>query len=103
MDEHYASPPSMAELASRLGVSKSTFYSHFKNTCRISPKQYLMSIRMNHAVGLIRHTNATLEAIALSCGFNSVSHLSNQVKAETGLSPGSLRKIQSQESVQHSD
>jgi AraC-like DNA-binding protein len=94
LEERYVSPPNMAELASRLGVSHSSLYSHFKEIYGMSPKRYLMSIRMNHALGLIRHTNSTLETIALSCGFNSVSHLSGQVKEETGLSPGALRKYQ---------
>jgi AraC-like DNA-binding protein len=94
LEERYASPPTMAQLAARLGISQSTFYSYFRHVCGVSPKQYLMSIRMNHALGLIRHTDSTLESIAVSCGFNSVSHLSGQVKEETGLSPGALRKIQ---------
>jgi AraC-like DNA-binding protein len=101
LEESYTSPPSMAELASSLGVSHSSLYLYFKDMCGMSPKQYLMSIRMNHALGLIRHTNSTLDVIALSCGFNSASHLSGQVKDETGLSPGALRKIQNSRSMKN--
>jgi AraC-like DNA-binding protein len=91
LEEHYNDAPSVSELASLVGVSQSWLYLHFMNICGVSPKQYLQSVRMHHALGLLRHTDLTLDSIAASCGFSSVSHLSRQVKAATGLQPGALR------------
>jgi AraC-like DNA-binding protein len=91
LEERYNDPPSVSELASLVGVSHSWLYLHFTDICGVSPKQYLQSVRMKHVLDLLKYTRHTLDWIAASCGFNSVSHLSRQVKAVTGLTPGAFR------------
>lgn len=91
LEDSYNDPPSISDLAEKIGVSQSWLYLHFTSFCGVSPKQYLQSVRMKHVLDLLRNTTHTLDWIASSCGFNSVSHLSRQVKAATGVQPGALR------------
>jgi transcriptional regulator GlxA family with amidase domain len=52
---------------------------------------YLQAIRVQHALGIIRNSNLSLETVAHACGYDSASHLSRHVKRVTGQSPGALR------------
>lgn len=92
IEERYRGTVTVDALASEAGVSRSTLHAHFARIVGQSPIDYLQTIRLRHALGLLRHTTMTLETIADHCGFHSASHLSRHVKAATGSTPGALRK-----------
>lgn len=79
------------ELADELGVSTSFLRSLFVRLRGRTPIDHLQAVRVQHALALIRNSNAPLESIADVCGYDSASHLSRHVKRVTGASPGSLR------------
>ena len=79
------------ELARELGVSTSFLRSHFVRLRGRTPIAHLQAVRVQHALALIRNSNAPLESVADVCGYDSASHLSRHVKRVTGASPGSLR------------
>jgi AraC-like DNA-binding protein len=92
LEERYADTIRMSALAREIGVSRSSLYAHFATMCGQTPPDYLLSVRLRHALGLLHHSSLTLDAIAARCGFYSASHLSRHVKDATGVSPGRLRR-----------
>ena len=84
---------SIAESASRLGVSISGLRDAFHRQRQCSPVARRREIRNERAVRLLQTSTHKLEAIAELCGFDSASHLSRSIKAATGKSPGSVRTL----------
>lgn len=92
IEDRFRDSPTVAEIASEIGVSRSTLYAHFTRLRGQTPPDYLHAVRMRQALWLLRHSRLTLESVADHCGFHSASHLSRHVKSATGKSPGALRK-----------
>ena len=95
LEERYRERIRMGALAAEIGVSRSSLYTHFTELRGQTPPDYLLAVRLRHAIGLLHHSDLTLDAIAERCGFNSASHLSRHIKTATGCTPGSLRTIYS--------
>jgi AraC-like DNA-binding protein/mannose-6-phosphate isomerase-like protein (cupin superfamily) len=91
LDQHHAGPVRIADIARQVGSSPAGLRAKFVAVRGRTPSEYLQSVRLRHALGLLRNSTSTLEAIATYCGYSSASHLSRQVKAATGSSPGQLR------------
>jgi AraC-like DNA-binding protein len=91
MADHIAEPQSISEIALHLGISNSALRAYFANLRGHSPKQHQQHLRMNRALELIRASSLSLDEIALLTGYDSASHLSRQVKAASGLTPGQFR------------
>jgi AraC-like DNA-binding protein len=93
LEERYRDAPTVDELAREVGVSRSSLYAHFIGVKHQTPPEYVLAVRLRHALGLLQHSRLKLETIAQQCGFYSSSHLSRHVKAATGKTPGALRLI----------
>lgn len=91
LDQHHAEPIRIADVAKQVGASPAGLRAKFVEVRGTTPSEYLQSVRLRHALGLLRNSTSTLEAIATYCGYSSASHLSRHVKAATGRSPGQLR------------
>lgn len=91
-EEHYADPVSMVAVAESVGVSPSTLRQHFGTVLDRSPRDVLRSIRMRHALALLRTSDLPLAAVAARCGLHSASHLTREVKNEVGCTPGAWRQ-----------
>ncbi len=82
---------SLAELASVINISPTYFASLFKQATGISPHQYVIQQRVERAKLMLSRTNLTIADIALKVGFSSQSHLTQQFKRVTGLTPKQVR------------
>ncbi|WP_020575935.1 helix-turn-helix domain-containing protein [Actinopolymorpha alba] len=91
VEARFASCIRISDLADELGVSPSTLRAYFAKYRRTSLRAHLHGVRLRHALGHLRNSTLTLQAIADLTGYDSVSHLSRHVKAATGTSPGRLR------------
>ncbi|WP_161606271.1 helix-turn-helix transcriptional regulator [Microlunatus speluncae] len=91
IEQRFADRLRVADLCVELSCSPSALRSYFGRLRGISPRAYLRSVRLRHALGYLRNSTLTLQKIATLCGYDSVSHLSRHIKAETGTSPGTLR------------
>lgn len=87
MQHHYMNPIQITELAHRLGFNRSYFYSLFKKHMRVSPKQYLLNIRIARACELMKHTDLNIAEIARSTGFDDPLYFSKVFKKERLHSP----------------
>lgn len=91
LEERFATPPTIPELAAELGVSSSLLRMNFAKLRGYSPKAYLQTVRLNRVLDLIKGSSLSLEDIADLTGYDSASHLSRHVKQATGQTPGALR------------
>ncbi|MGC1528699.1 MAG: AraC family transcriptional regulator, partial [Phormidesmis sp.] len=91
MDAHLAQEIKLADLAQLLDISQFHFSRLFKQSLGISPYQYLIQQRVECAKQLLKTTDRLITDIALTCGFNSHSHLSKQFRQLTGMTPKAYR------------
>ena len=64
----------------------------FKSDIKISPLEYLISIRINHAKDMLSDFSSfPIHEIARACGFNDSYYFSKVFKKKTGLSPKKYR------------
>jgi AraC family transcriptional regulator len=82
---------SLAELASVVNISPTYFASLFKKVMGISPHQYVIKQRVERAVVMLKGTDLAIADIALQVGFSSQSHLTQQFKRLTGVTPKQVR------------
>jgi AraC family transcriptional regulator len=82
---------SLAELASVVNISPTYFASLFKQEMGISPHQYVIRQRVEQAKLMLSKTDLAIADIALQVGFSSQSHLTQQFKRLTGMTPKQVR------------
>ncbi len=82
---------SLAELASVVNISPTYFASLFKQEMGISPHQYVIRQRVEQAKLMLAKTDLAIADIALQVGFSSQSHLTQQFKRFTGMTPKQVR------------
>lgn len=82
---------SLAELASVINISPTYFASLFKQAMGISPHQYVIQQRVERAKLMLSKTDLAIADIALQVGFSSQSHLTQQFKRFTGMTPKQVR------------
>ena len=92
MEESGSRPLRMPALARSLGVAYSYFRREFRKRTGISPRQYLLRIRMQRAQRMLGSSNASLKQVADRLGFSSAFHLSSSFKAQFGLAPSQWRR-----------
>lgn len=78
---------SLTELASVVNISPTYFASLFKQAMGISPHQYVIQQRVEQAKLMLSKTDLAIADIALQVGFSSQSHLTQQFKRLTGMTP----------------
>ena len=87
-----AHPPAMVELARLCGLSPAQFRRVFQRALGSAPVVYLRRLRMEEAARLLRHTDATLDAIADRVGYADPSFFSHSFRRYAGVSPGRYRR-----------
>jgi AraC-like DNA-binding protein len=73
-------------------LSSSSFRKGFKKNMGVSPYQWLLAQRVEHAIELMQTTNQSLAEIALACGFSDQSHFTRTFTTKIGMSPGAYRR-----------
>lgn len=82
-----ARPPSTAQLAEMLGVSRASLDRTFSAKAGISPAKLLMLMRLDKAKRLMSEGALSLSEISYRLGFCNPGYFSNSFKKATGLSP----------------
>lgn len=92
MHSDLATPWTVAELAKRVGLSRSGFAARFTELVGEPPLQYLARWRLTKAAELLRDTDEGIIAIAARVGYESVPSFSRTFKRWRGESPAAFRR-----------
>ena len=68
-------------------MGESYFQKLFKEIYGISPKKYIIQLKINHACDLLRLERYTVTQIAELCNFSDVYFFSRQFKEYMGITP----------------
>ncbi|MCQ2399005.1 MAG: AraC family transcriptional regulator [Clostridia bacterium] len=82
----------LKEMAETCGYSVSRFSVLYKEKFGVSPKEDLLSSRIETAKQMLEFSSKSVEEISVLCGFNAVHFFSAYFKKETGVSPREFRK-----------
>jgi AraC family transcriptional regulator len=82
---------SLVQIARLINISPTYFASLFKHATGVSPHQYVIRQRVERAKLLLSKTDLMIADIALQVGFSSQSHLNQQFKRFTGMTPKQVR------------
>jgi AraC family transcriptional regulator len=82
---------SLVEVAGTINISPTYFASLFKRATGTSPHQYVIQQRVERAKLMLSKTDLAIADIALQVGFSSQSHLTQQFKRLTGVTPKQVR------------
>lgn len=91
MHERYAENLSIEQYAKMANLSPGRFTHLFTGMTGISPKQYLLHIKLERAIELLSDTNLSVAQIAELVGVSDSNYFSRIFKKHTGHSPGFYR------------
>lgn len=85
------------EICKELYISTYYLTRSFTKYIGISPKQYLIQIRLNNAGNLLKNTSLSIAEIAEKSGFQSPSNFIAYFKKYFGITPKKFRNFQNEE------
>lgn len=93
LESNYMNPNlTNAELAKQCKISEVYFRRIFTGYYNMTPKQFLIDIRINKAKQLLSEGALKINSIAAECGFSNQYHFSRVFKEKTGLTPTEYMK-----------
>jgi len=90
--DHYDQKITIADVANSTGLHKNYAMKLFNRVMRVSIKQYINQLRLQHAQALLVDTESPVLAIALEAGFGSVSRFYDIFQREYNMSPLEFRR-----------
>lgn len=93
LEEHYQEPELTNEILAReCAVSGVYFRRLFVRHYRMTPRQYLIDLRLNRAKQLLAENALKIGAVAQQCGFSNPYHFCRLFKEKTALTPTEYRR-----------
>lgn len=86
---------SLSKIASHVAVSDFHFSRLFKQITNRSPYQYLLEVRLHHALLLLCNTSLSVSEICFASGFNSFPHFIATFTRRYSVSPMKARTVNS--------
>ncbi|WP_416067224.1 helix-turn-helix domain-containing protein [Rhizobium sp. ZK1] len=93
IEENLSTAISLDELAGLVRLSTSYFSAAFKVSFDMSPHNYIISRRVEHAKHRMANSSDSLSEIALDCGLSDQAHLSRIFRKATGTTPSAWRRF----------
>lgn len=84
----------VGSLSSLCGISEAYFRRIFLSEFGISPREYLINLRMEYARQLLESGQFPVSEVAGLCGYGESSHFTREFTRRVGVNPGQYRKVQ---------
>lgn len=82
----------LADVAARVGLSRSRFFDLFAQCTGLPPKHYLDMLRMETAIHALTLTSQPIGEIAARCGYSAQSHFTRFFVQQIGVTPSDYRR-----------
>ncbi|MCF7849299.1 MAG: AraC family transcriptional regulator, partial [Kiritimatiellales bacterium] len=97
IDLNFLEIHSLEEIAAGCFINASYLCRNFKRFGHVSPYQYLLRLKMNHAVKLLLGSDMLVKQVAEELGFSDPYHFSRTFKSIYRISPEKFLKVGSRE------
>ncbi|HCG5922745.1 TPA: AraC family transcriptional regulator [Vibrio parahaemolyticus] len=87
LKNNFVKPLSVGDLASHTGMSKSSFYTHFRSMTSMTPLQFQKKLRLSEARRLMLTENLDAMAATFKVGYESPSQFSREYRRLFGAPP----------------
>lgn len=91
VDTHYMENLTLSSLSDRFFMSYSYLSKSFHKAFHMPFQQYLLMLRMEHALELLKDPQLTIQQIATRVGYENAFNFSRSFKAQYGVSPSHFR------------
>ena len=92
IEKNLSEPVSIRQICRQIGISQMTLQRLFLRDIHKTPKQFQSDLRCQQAIHLLRHTEKTLDEIALELGFSNRCQFSNFFRKTRNGPPGEYRR-----------
>lgn len=92
MRENVSETLEFADVAARVGLSRSRFFDLFTACTGLSPKRYLDMLRMEVAIDRLARSRQPIADIARQCGYPAQSHFTRFFAQQIGITPVEYRR-----------
>jgi AraC family transcriptional regulator len=89
---HLSQDLSIIDLAQVAGMSPYYFLRLFKQSMHVTPRQYIIQMRIDRAKELLRSRELSISDISLQCGFTNQSYFANVFRQITDTTPKAYRR-----------
>ncbi len=91
--QNYCNPDlTIADIANASHISEVYFREIFKKATGQLPNKYILNLRINRSMFLLRNSNYTISEIAIKSGFSNIKYFMTTFKKLTGSSPRQYRQ-----------
>ena len=92
VEMHFAEPIRIEQLAKECHISETHFRRLFTEYIDLTPVEYVNMVRVLHACDMLRSSNDSMSAVALNCGFSTISTFDRNFKNVIGVTPYQWKK-----------
>ena len=91
IENHYTDKIQISELSKLIHVCDDRMIRLFKEVIGETPVEYIVNIRVEHALKLLMEDNLSIAEIAEQSGFGSATYMSRVFKQKLGVTPGKCK------------
>lgn len=88
---NYSQKIRISDLADQIGINRSHLATSFRREAKLSPQEFLMSLRLDKAVFFLQESAFSIRKIAEMVGYDDVFAFSKIFKKHVGVSPRQFR------------
>jgi AraC-like DNA-binding protein len=92
MHAHVSTPCPIEQVAKRLGCSRAKLFDVFKESTGMTPYDYWLRLRIDHAQHMLLESIRPIADIALDCGFSTTQYFSLVFRKYAGMNPNEYRE-----------
>ncbi len=91
LHSHFTEDIPMGELAVMEHLSESRYRTVFRKQTGLSPREYRIALRMQHACDLLTSSTLSINEISAACGYSDELYFNRLFKRRIGVPPGEYR------------